>query len=63
MYVEYRAVEGLKMPILPEELQKKLEIVEKWMKNGKFIDGTPEYVLEYDREIAEFYIKESEGAM
>ena len=51
------------MPILPEELQKKLEIVKKWMKDGKFIDGTPEYVLEYDREIFEFYIKESEGVM
>lgn len=51
------------MPILPEELQEKLNIVEKWMKDGKFIDGTPEYVLEYDREIGDFYVKESEGMM
>ncbi len=51
------------MPILPKELQEKLDIVEKWMENGKFIDGTPDYVLEYDKEISDFYIKESEGVM
>lgn len=51
------------MPILPKELQEKLKIVEKWMKNGKFIEETPEYVLEFDREIGDFYIKESEGVM
>lgn len=51
------------MPILPKELQEKLKIVEKWMKNGQFIEGTPDYVLEFDREIGDFYTKESEGVM
>lgn len=52
------------MPILTEELKRKEEVVKRYkIKWGVFKEGTPDYVLEYDREIQEFYERESEGVM
>lgn len=51
------------MPILTPELQKKLDIVNQYMVNGKLRDDTPDYVRKYDEEITEFYRMESEGVM
>ena len=52
------------MPILPKELQEKQNIVDRYkIKSGVFKEGTPEYVMEYDREIQAFYDREMEGVM
>ena len=52
------------MPILTNELKKKLEIVKKY-KTGwnTFKEGTPDFVIQYDKEITEFYERESKGVM
>lgn len=52
------------MPILTEDLQKKLNIVKQYkVRWGVFKEGTPDYVLEYDKEIQDFYDKEMDGVM
>lgn len=50
------------MPILTEELKRKQKIVDQYkIKWGVFKEGTPDYVLQYDKEISDFYERESEG--
>ena len=52
------------MPILTEDLKKKLDMVNRYkIKWGVFKEGTPDYILQYDKEITEFYERESEGVM
>ncbi|MCR4651074.1 MAG: hypothetical protein K5662_04900 [Lachnospiraceae bacterium] len=52
------------MPILPDDLQKKQRIVYQYLIGcGVFKEGTPDYVLEYDKEIQDFYDKEMDGVM
>lgn len=52
------------MPILTEDLKKKQKIVDQYkIKWGVFKEGTPEYVIEYDKEIQSFYDREMEGVM
>lgn len=52
------------MPILTDDLREKQKIVNQYkIGHNKFKEGTPDHVIEWDKEIAEFYRKESEGVM
>ena len=52
------------MPILTEDLKRKQNIVNQYkIKWGVFREDTPEYVLEYDREIQAFYSEEMDNVM
>lgn len=52
------------MPILPEDLKRKQKIVDQYkIKWGVFKKGTPDYVLQYDKEITDFYDREMDGEM
>ena len=52
------------MPILPKELEEKLRIVKQYkIKWDTFKEGTPDYVIQWDKEITDFYSTESKGEM